>query len=590
MEAATPQPLEVNALSKEIFVNVEARETRVAVIESGRLVELHVEREDRVVGSIFKGRVVNVLPGMDAAFVDIGLEKNAFLQAGDVLSEEETDDDNGGGRPGRRPHVKIRDVARQGQEMLVQVIKGPRGTKGARVSTRVSLPGRYMVFLPDADSVGVSRKIELPQERERLKKIAQRVRGFPCGLIVRTEAEGKSEADLRQDFEFLAHVWEQIQQKAKKTPPADIVYQDLSLVSKMIRDIFSADVNQFVIDDAQDYEEAVELVEMIAPKLRDRMQHYPDAEPIFLRFGIEQEIERLTKSKIWLKSGGYLVIDEAEALTTIDVNTGKFVGSHSLAETTLKTNLDAVTEIARQLRLRDMGGMIILDFIDMSSARDRSHLMSALEKALKKDRTRTKISHISPLGLIEMTRKRTGDSLSQVLTDSCPYCSGRGRVAAAAAMAAKVERAIRHRAAEGEEEAFFIQAHPTVAEHLIGPEGGYIRDLEERINCALFVRSDPNRHIEDYRILPGDLQELERQIVRFRNGQVVDVGVEADSILTLPRAGSWTEGYYVDLVNGGEYAGEKVKARLSSVHRSYAIGEVTGTLTNRSALDKGEPI
>ncbi|MBW3624395.1 MAG: Rne/Rng family ribonuclease [Armatimonadetes bacterium] len=577
-------------MSKEIFVNVEARETRVAVIESGRLVELHVEREDRVVGSIYKGRVVNVLPGMDAAFVDIGLEKNAFLQAGDVLAEEDTDDDSGDRRGGRRPPVKIRDVARPGQEMLVQVIKGPRGTKGARVSTRVSLPGRYMVFLPDADSVGVSRKIELPQERERLKKTAQRIKTFPCGLIVRTEAEGKSEADLRQDFEFLSHIWDQIQQKAKQTPPGRLVYQDLSLVFKVIRDIFSADVNQFIIDDPQDYEEAVELVEMIAPRLRDRLEHYNDSEPIFLHYGIEQEIERLTKSKIWLKSGGYLIIDEAEALTTIDVNTGKFVGSTSLAETTLKTNLDAVTEVVRQLRLRDMGGMIIIDFIDMSSARDRSHLMSALEKALKKDRVRTKISHISPLGLIEMTRKRTGESLSQILTDTCPYCTGRGRVSAPAAVAAKIERALRHRAAEESEEAFFVQVHPTVAEYLIGPEGGYVQEVEERINCAVFVRADPHRHIEDYRILPGDLQELERQIVRYRNGQTVEVVVETDSILTLPRSGGWSDGYYVDLVNGGEYAGERVKARLTFVHRSYAIGEVTGTTQSRTPLDKGEPI
>jgi ribonuclease G len=587
--------VEVNELSKEIFVNVETRETRVAVIESGRLVELHVEREDRVVGSIYKGRVVNVLPGMDAAFVDIGLEKNAFLQAGDVLPEEDTDDDDsGGGRGGRsggrRPPVRIRDVVRNGQEIMVQVIKGPRGTKGARVSTRISLPGRYMVFLPDADNVGVSRKIELQQERDRLKKVAQRIRSFPCGLIVRTEAEGKTEDDLRQDFEFLAHVWDQIQQKAKQTPPGRLVYQDLSLVFKMIRDVFSADVDQFIMDDPQDFEEAIELVEMIAPHLKNRLELYPDPEPIFLHFGIEQEIERLTKSKIWLKSGGYLLIDETEALTSIDVNTGKFVGSTSLAETTLKTNLDAVTEIARQLRFRDMGGMIILDFIDMASARDRSHLMSALEKALKKDRTRTKISHISPLGLIEMTRKRTGESLSQILTDTCPYCTGRGRVAAAAAVAAKVERQVRHRMSEEQQEAFFIQCHPSVAEHFIGPEGGYIQDLEERINCALFVRADPHRHVEDFRILPGDLQALDRQIVRYRTGQVVDVAVEADSVLTLPRSGAWCEGFYVDLTNGGEYAGEKVKARLSFVHRSCGIGEVIGTSQARGPLDKGEPI
>ena len=578
-------------MSKEIFVNVEPRETRVAVIEEGRLVELHVEREERVVGSIFKGRVVNVLPGMDAAFVDIGLEKNAFLQAGDVLSEEDTDDDSNDRRGGRHRHApKIRDVARPGQEMLVQVIKAPRGTKGARVSTRISIPGRYMVFMPDADNVGVSRKIELPQERDRLKKAAARARTFPCGLIVRTEAEGKTEADLKGDFEFLTRIWNQIQEKAKATPPARVIYQDLSLVFKIIRDVFSNDVDQFMIDDREDYEEAVELVETIAPRLRDRLVHYGDAEPIFLRFGIEQEIERLTRAKVWLKSGGYLLIDETEALTTIDVNTGKFVGSTSLADTTLKTNLDAVTEISRQLRLRDMGGVIIIDFIDLASSRDRSHLMSALEKALKRDRVRTKIAHISPLGLIEMTRKRTGESLSQILTDTCPYCAGRGRVMAAQAVAAKVERAILQKVAESSEEALLVQLHPTVAEYLIGPEGGYIRQLEERAHCALFVRSDSRRHIEDFRILSGDLQELERQSIRYRIGQVVDVTVETDSVLTLPRAGSWVDGFYVDLINGGEYAGEKIKARLSYVHRSYAVGEAMTPSQSRTPADKGEPI
>ncbi len=564
-------------MSKEIFVNVEPRETRVAIIEDGRLVELHIEREERVVGSVYKARVVNVLPGMDAAFVDIGLEKNAFLQAGDVTPEDDSDDDSGGsggGRGRRRPQVKIRDVARPGQEMMVQVIKGPRGTKGARVSTRVSIPGRYMVLLPDADSVGVSRKIELAPERDRLKKIAQRIKTFSCGLIVRTEAEGRSDAELRNDFEFLAQVWDKIQQKAAKTAPGQAVYKDLSLVFKMIRDVLSTDVTQFVIDDARDYEESMELVGMIAPELQDRVQPYSEKEPIFLRYGIEQEIERLTRSKIWLKSGGYLLIDETEALTTIDVNTGKFVGSTSLAETTLKTNLDAATEVARQLRLRDIGGMIIIDFIDMTSARDRSHLQSAFEKALKTDRVRSKISHISPLGLIEMTRKRTGESLSQVLTDTCPYCTGRGRVTAAQTVAAKVVRELRMQAESSGEESFFLEINPAVAEYLIGPEGAYILDMEERLNCALFVRGDIRRHVEEFRILPGDYQELERQIVRYRVGQVVMVDVQPESILTLPRAGSWTEGYYVDLTNGGEYAGERMKARLTHVHRSYALGEI----------------
>ncbi len=575
-------------MSKEIIVNVDARETRVAIVESGRLVELHIEREERVVGCLYKCRVVNVLPGMDASFVDIGLDRNAFLYVGDILPDAEDSDSNGNGRAEReRREYHIRDVVKPGQELLVQVVKAPRGTKGARVSTRISLPGRYLVFMPDSDTVGVSRKIEQATERDRLKKLATKIKDTPCGIIVRTEAEGQTEAELKQDYDFLIRLWSQVQETSKKVRAPGVIHQDLSLLYRIIRDVFSSDVNKMIIDAETDYEKALELVDFMSPKLKGRVTHYAGTEPIFQHFGIEAEIERLTRKNVWLKSGGYLSIDETEALTTIDVNTGKFIGSTSLADTILKTNLDAVNEVARQLRLRDIGGVIIIDFIDMSSARDRQHVMDALDRALKKDRVRTKIAHISPLGLVEMTRKRTGESLSQVLTESCPYCAGRGRVTSPETMAARIEREIVQLSAEGEHEAFLLKVNPQVAIHLMGAQGQDIERLERQTRRALYVRADPDLHVEEYKLEPGDLQQMERQIVRYRPGQVVECQVCRDTLIMLPRAAGWCDGYFVDLANGGEHQGERVRVRLSHIHRSYALGEV---VMPAKVLDKAEPI
>ncbi|HEY3281325.1 MAG TPA: Rne/Rng family ribonuclease [Armatimonadota bacterium] len=573
-------------MSKEIIVNVDPRETRVAIIESGRLVELHIEREERVVGCLYKCRVVNVLPGMDASFVEIGLDRNAFLYVGDILPDaDDADSEGNSGRDRREYH--IRDVVKPGQELLVQVVKAPRGTKGARVSTRISLPGRYLVFMPDTDSVGVSRKIEQATERDRLKKIASKVKDMPCGIIVRTEAEGKTEAELKQDYDFLCRLWAQVQETSRKVRAPGVVHQDLSLLYRIIRDVFSNDVSKLIIDSDADYEKALELVEFMSPKLKGRVFHYTEPDPIFQYYGVEAEIERLTRKNVWLKSGGYLSIDETEALTTIDVNTGKFIGSTSLADTILKTNLDAVNEVSRQLRLRDIGGVIIIDFIDMSSMRDRQHVMDALDRALKKDRVRTKIAHISPLGLVEMTRKRTGESLVQILTEACPYCQGRGRVTSPETMAARIERDLLQRCVGGEHEAFMLRLNPNVAIHILGPQGQYVERLERETRRALFVRADPELHIEDYVLEPGDLQQLERQVVRFRPGQVVECQVKPDNLVMLPRSAAWLDGYFVDLANGGDFHDQRVRARITHIHRSYALGEV---VMPARVLDKAEPI
>lgn len=568
-------------LSKEIIVNVDTRETRVAVIEAGKLVELHVEREERVVGSIYKCKVANVLAGMDAAFVDIGLERNAFLYVADVLPE--MDDEFPAARKDMGRAIKIKDVLKVGQEVLVQVVKGPRGTKGARVSTRVSLPGRYLVLMPESDHVGVSRKIESDTERDRLKRISENIRPLGFGMIVRTEAEGRGEADIRKDLEFLLRMWSQVQEKAAKISAPGLVHQELSLIYKMIRDVFSSDVSKMIVDSPVDYEKAVELVELFSPKLMSRLQLYDEPEPIFEHFAVESEIDSLLRRKVWLKSGGHLTIDNTEALTTIDVNTGKFIGSTSLSDTILKTNLDAVNEIARQLRLRDIGGIIVIDFIDMSNPKDRQKVVGALEKELHKDRTRTKISHISPLGLIEMTRKRTGETLTEIVTEPCPYCQGRGRVEDAETISLKIERDLRRLAAEVDNEAFLVNANAEVALHLIGGNGEVIDEIERRLKRAIFVRAHEELHIEKYEIIPGDLQEMERQMVPWKKGQTVECQVVRSPFAILPRASAWMDGYLVELENGGKYIGRGIKAKLSDIHRSYSFGEVA---SQEKSLDK----
>ncbi|MDQ2730017.1 MAG: Rne/Rng family ribonuclease [Armatimonadota bacterium] len=561
-------------LGKEILVNTGSRETRIAYVVGGMLTELHIEREERLVGAVCKARVDRILPGIDAAFVDISLDRNAFLMAGDVVPEEDEDEPSSGRRSHR--HLSISDLVKPRQEIMVQISKAPRGTKGARVATRVSLPGRFLVLMPDSETVGVSRKIDDDHERDRLKKIARSIRPPGFGVIVRTEAENKTDEELRNDVLFLMRLWEQIQQKYKVARAPSIVHRDLSLTFKIIRDLFSSDVNRFVIDSREEWEKVIELVEFISPKLRSRVILYEDPVPLFERVGIEDEIERLFRHKIWLKSGGYLIIDETEALTTIDVNSGKFVGTTNPSQTIFKNNMEAVVEICRQLRLRDIGGMIILDFIDMSSAKDRAAVMKALDANLRKDRSRTKIAHLSPLGLVEMTRKRTGETFSELTTELCSYCSGRGRTLNPDTVSILVEREIRKQGLDVNDEAFLVMVNPAVAPYLIGPDASNVERLEREMRRGVYVRATDNLHIEKYEVVPADIQEMERQLVPYREGQVVDCVVEQTPAINLPHAIARLDGYLVDLVNGGQYLGRRVRAKLTRVGRSVAVGEVVG--------------
>lgn len=417
-------------MSEEILINVSPRETRVAIVENGTPEELLVERLSRrgLVGNIYMGTVARVLPGMQAAFIDMGLERAAFLHASDMVSlgEEQRQPEDSEPVEGT---ALITDLVQDHQTIVVQVLKDPIGSKGARLTTRLSLPSRFLVFMPGVDHVGVSQKIEDPEERERLKSIMESLLTFmPGGYIVRTAGEGASLEDLRAHQEYLARLWESVQRQVEKSKSGHIIHEDLPLYLRALRDYIGLDTVRIRIDDQESYLRALSFVKEFIPRMEDKIEFYEAERPLFDLYGIEEEIQRALHRKVPLKSGGHLIIDQTEAMTTIDVNTGTFVGHRNLEETIFKTNLEAASAIARQLRLRNLGGIIIIDFIDMTDEMHKSQVLAALEKALSRDHTKNSISAVSGLGLVEMTRKRTRESLEHVLCEACPTCSARGTI------------------------------------------------------------------------------------------------------------------------------------------------------------------
>jgi ribonuclease G len=571
-------------VKKEIVVDVSTRETRIATLEDGQLVELRVEREERVVGSIYKGIVQNVLPGMDAAFVDIGLERNAFLYVADVLIDDEGNVQTNARRSDLRRR-KIKDLLKPGQEILVQVIKGPRGTKGARVSTRIALPGRYLVLMPEGGQLGVSRKIENREERERLRRVGQKFCPEGFGLIMRTECEGKSERELKGDIAFLMKTWEQVVERVRTERAPAQVHSDFTLLYRTVRDVFGTDVNRLIVDDPAEYEQVHELAKLVAPRIRSGIHLYDGDEPIFEHYGIESQIDRLLRRKVWLKSGGYLVVDEMEAITAIDVNTGKHVGSSSLADTIVKANLEAVEEVARQIRLRDLGGIIVIDFIDMASAADRRTVMQAFTKALKRDRARTRVGRISSLGLIEITRKRTGESVTETITMPCEHCHGRGRVPSPETVSLWVERELRKKAKEPGD-ALLIEGSPEVSEWVIGDGGENVEALEHSVRRAIYVRANQEFAVDEYEITSGNADDIEKLLAHHKRAQIVDCDVLESSLSGgEAKAVGWSDdGFCLRLSNGVSHIGGRVKACLNEVRRSYALAEVVPGLKPRQVI------
>jgi ribonuclease G len=497
----------------EIICNATGQEVRVALMESGRLAELHLDRGDNrgYVGNVYLGKVVRVLPGMQAAFVDIGLERAAFLYVGDIhpnLLNLNLQNENGPEIVEKAPRATppagqpaIQDLLVEGQEITVQVAKDPIGTKGARLTTHVALPGRYLVFMPTVEHVGISRRIERDKERRRLRDFVEKHRRKGAGYIVRTVCEDQPTENLKADMDFLQKSWDRIQGAAREKKAPAPLHSDYGLVLRALRDLFDESVERMVVDNKVIYDEVRSFMADFMPKLRERVHLYKGQEPIFDTYGVEVEISRSLGRKVWLKSGGYLVIDQTEALMAIDINSGKFVGSSSLEETTLMTNLEAVEEVVHQLRLRNMGGIIIIDFIDMDREINRQKVFAALGEALKADRARTNVLKISDLGLVEMTRKRVQEGLDRYMMEPCPTCTGTGVVRSRSTLCYDILREVRREAnRHNDDRAIYVNTTPAIADMLYGVQFPDLERTESEIGRQVVIRALGHYHPEQYKV------------------------------------------------------------------------------------------
>jgi ribonuclease G len=509
-------------MTKEMIISTNGHETMVAILEDDLVAEIFVERERQrgVVGNVYKGRVSKVLPGMQSSFIDLGLERDGFLYVAEVIDTleefeklEAADDEES--RPPKerdkdapaRPQPKIEDLLKEGQEILVQVVKEPLGTKGARLTSHVTMPGRFLVFMPTVDHVGVSRKIESREERARLRGIVREFRdahGFTGGVIIRTAAAGRPKEDIVADLEAFHAIWTDIRQKMESSRAPAVVYREASLVGKLLRDLLTDEFQAIRIDNAQEYQRVLELVQRILPTLVPRIKHYAKPFPIFEEYGVQAEIDKALKSKVWLKSGGSIVINQTEALVAIDVNTGRYVGKKSagrLEDTIVKTNLEAVKEIVRQIRLRDLGGIIVLDFIDMEEKKNRQKVLQAVEQELKKDRSPSKALAVSDFGLIIITRKRVKQSLERVLTEPCPYCSGSGVIKSSATICYEILSEVKKIGPDLNGHRLLLRVNPDIARALKEEESAVMRDLKQSLGKDVTIKSDTLLHHEQFDVM-----------------------------------------------------------------------------------------
>ena len=495
-------------MKREILISSASQEARVAIMEDDTLVEFLVERPDaaRTVGDIYLGQVQAVLPGIQAAFVDIGTEKAAFLHASDLNSVDEDDDDeNGGGGNGRRRNTpNIQDAVKKGQKILVQVSKEAISTKGPRVTTQISLPGRFLVHMPQSSHVGVSRKIDDREERSRLRAMArENLPKDSGGLIIRTAGEELTKELFKRELKTLLDTWKKIQKKSKGVKAPALVHREAGLTKGIIRDVFTGKVDALITDSQEVYDEVKRYLEGVDPDLMKRVQLYKDTLPLFDKYGVEEAIREAFSRRVDLPSGGYLIIEPTEALVSVDVNTGRYTGKKDPEKTILRTNLDAAREVARQLRLRDIGGIIVVDFIDMETKANQDRVLQELRTYLNRDRARTKAFQVSELGLVEMTRQRVRPSLYYSLTEPCAHCQGAGRVFTAPTVVRRLERALRRAAANGSDKRLAIRVHPEVALHILEDEPDFLNRLAGSFKLDLKMRDDPLMKQDEFRLLAG---------------------------------------------------------------------------------------
>ncbi len=505
-------------MNKELIVSSNRHETMAAILEDDQVSEIFIEREQErgVVGNIYKGRVSKVLPGMQCAFVDLGLERDAFLYVGDVIGTDEqfeqlasadADEDEAESRkPADTPQAAIEELLTAGQEILVQVVKEPLGTKGARITSHVTVPGRFLVFMPSVDHIGVSRKIDARSERSRLRGIVRTFReehGLTGGVILRTAAGGRPESDIVGDLDYFHQLWTETRKKMDRVRAPAVVHREESLVAKLLRDFLTTDFSAIRIDDRSEYERNLRLIERIMPNLVDRVHHYDKPFPILEEYGVQTEIDKALRSKVWLKSGGYIVINHTEALVAIDVNTGRYVGKRSgrLEDTIVKTNLEAAKEIVRQIRLRDLGGIIVLDLIDMEERKNRQKVAQAMDQELRRDRSPSKAVQVTEFGLIVVTRKRVKQSLERQLTDPCPYCSGTAVVKSTATICYDILSELRKLSDSLNGHGVLLRVNPDIARALKEHERGVMREIEDVIDGRVTLKPDTQLHHEQFDVM-----------------------------------------------------------------------------------------
>ncbi|QGP92449.1 Ribonuclease G [Neomoorella glycerini] len=554
-------------MNKEILIQVDAEETAVAVLENGRLMEIYLERatKARLVGNIYKGRVANVLPGMQAAFVDIGLEKNAFLFVDDTTGLEALE-----GEVPPRSRRRISDVVREGQEILVQVVKEPQGSKGARVTTQITLPGCYLVLMPTVNYIGISRRIGSEEERERLKTLARAVKPRRMGLIVRTAAAGAGLEELREDSRALSLTWKRIRELARRSKAPRLLHHDVELSLRILRDLYTEDVSRLLVNSRDTYNRVIEILAERAPDLRRRVV-LRDGADLFALYGVQNQVEQALKRKVWLKCGAYLVIDQMEALTAIDVNTGKYVGRHNLADTVLTTNLEAAVEVARQLRLRNIGGIIVVDFIDMENPAHQEQVIKVLQRELARDKTKTQILGFTRLGLLEMTRKKDQLELGNVLQQDCPYCHGTGKVLSEETVALQARKKVLQLAEESRARALLVEANPAVASLLIGSGGAHLRLLERRAGKKLIIKGKENFHLEEVNVRElFDLDEINNLATPVKAGQILKVTIEGAHTTNNGDGIARVDGFVLAIPGGASYLGQEVPVEVTRVYRTFA--------------------
>jgi ribonuclease G len=560
-------------LSSEILISSDPWENRVAILEDGGLAELYIEREEKVIGSIYKGKVQNVLPGMGAAFVDIGLGRNAFLYVDDInkqplnIGDVEITQGHGG--------FTISEKVKRGDDVLVQIVKEPRGLKGARISTNISLPGRYLILMPTGKYSGVSRKIDSADERNRLKSVMKRIRPEGMATVVRTAAAGVSEAELIADLGVLIRMWHGILERYKRAQSPSLLHKDMNLIYKAARDFITADVERVLIDDEEEFRKVRDFLQLLGPQYIDRIEYYNSGRTLFDDYKIDAELQKLMKPKINLPSGASIVIESTEALTVIDVNSGKFTGGRNLEDTILKTNIEAADEIARQVRLRDIGGIIVVDFIDMASEASRDRVIRTMEEVLSRDRTRATIQSFSNLGLLEFTRKRIGKDLGAQLRGACPTCSGMGSVMSSQSVAIETFRRIRAEARNGATGDVIVHVAPTVAVQMDFWYDEECKELAKAIGRPIFVRVDPMIHPEKARIETVSAIKREKERV-LRVGDEHEVELLPGRLPNPTSSAAIVDGRVAEVENAANSAGNFVRIRILDVdgEQDYILAEM----------------